>query len=333
LAPWRLALLEPSVHEIHTARDLHQFAAATTAFAPQVLIVQYAVLLPLLRALPPALRRGLRVVVDTHDVKSERRLRFHARGAVHDIKMSASEEALLLRRCDLVLAIQDEDRAKLQPLAGRVPVATMLHPVVIRQRATGAAALGRVLFLGSGMAPNQQAAAFLLDEVWPALQRRGLQAIPLTLAGSVCDALRGRVLPPGVVLAGQVPDVGDLYSTHAIVAAPLFAGGGLKIKVAEALGAGAAVLATPLAAEGLRDAVACGALQVADGAEGFAAALLGLLLEPARVAALGEAAARWAAAHLSPEVAFAPLDAFISSLPQPGVPAAAHTPVARATAR
>jgi glycosyltransferase involved in cell wall biosynthesis len=170
-----------------------------------------------------------------------------------------------------------------------------------------------VLFLGSGMAPNVQAARYLLDQVWPALQRRGAQHFALTVAGGVCSALAGRALPPGVQLAGVVADPATLYDTHGIVAAPVLSGGGLKIKVAEALGAGAAVVALPLAAEGLEEAVVQGALRVVDGPEAFADALLTLWQQPAAARQQGEAALHWARQRLSPHAAFAPLDALLAS--------------------
>jgi len=311
--PLRLALAEPAPRELHTAQDALAFAAAVADVRPQVLVVQYVAMVPLLAALPRTLRAGLRVAVDTHDVQSERRLRFHLAGQPHNLKLGPSDEALLLRRCDLVLAIQDADRVKLQALAGPVPVATMLHPVPLRLHPAATTAPRRVLFLGSGMAPNIQAVIFLLDEVWPALQRLGAPAFPLTVAGGVCSALAGRPLPPGVELAGVVADTARLYDTHAIVAAPVLTGGGLKIKVAEALGAGAAVVAMPLAAEGLEDAVNAGALRVVDGPDAFAAALLELLNDASAAVSLGTAALCWSAANLSSKAAYAALNALLTT--------------------
>ena len=54
-----------------------------------------------------------------------------------------------------------------------------------------------------------------------------------------------------MLVTGEVPDVRPYLDRASVVVAPLRLGGGMRVKVAEALAAGKAVVATPLAAEGL----------------------------------------------------------------------------------
>jgi glycosyltransferase involved in cell wall biosynthesis len=78
-----------------------------------------------------------------------------------------------------------------------------------------------------------------------------------------------------------------------VYACPMESGTGMKYKLIEAMAAGAAAVATPLACQGLavRDGVE---LRIADDDEAFAAALVATLRSPG---GLGEAARRYAAAH------------------------------------
>jgi glycosyltransferase involved in cell wall biosynthesis len=97
-----------------------------------------------------------------------------------------------------------------------------------------------------------------------------------------------------------VPGVTPHLDRAAVVVAPLRLGGGLRVKVLEALAAGKPVVATPLAAAGLD--VADGAeIILAESAEAFGAAVGRLLIDPARRVALAARAREWAIANISPE--------------------------------
>jgi glycosyltransferase involved in cell wall biosynthesis len=93
---------------------------------------------------------------------------------------------------------------------------------------------------------------------------------------------------PGVTVTGRVEQIEPYLARAAVAVAPLLSGGGTKLKVLEALAAGRAVVATPVAAEGItlvdgRDLV------VAAEPVGFARAVTGLLDHPQRRVAMGAA--------------------------------------------
>ena len=97
---------------------------------------------------------------------------------------------------------------------------------------------------------------------------------------------------PGVDVAGTVPDLRPFLQSATLAVAPIPYGVGIQNKVLEAMACATPVVASPQAASALeaepdRDFI------VADGAQATAGAVLGLLGEPYRRAALGWAGRRY----------------------------------------
>jgi len=116
-----------------------------------------------------------------------------------------------------------------------------------------------------------------------------------------------------VVVTGRVADLDPILDAAAVVVAPLTSGGGMRVKVLDALGAGKAVVASTLALEGI--GVAAGKeVLVADGDDEFADAIVGLLEEASRRAELGRAARAWAEAHVGWSAIVEAYDALYESL-------------------
>jgi glycosyltransferase involved in cell wall biosynthesis len=122
-----------------------------------------------------------------------------------------------------------------------------------------------------------------------------------------------------VVVAGEVPDLAPLLARAAVVVAPLALGGGMRVKVAEALAAGKAVVATRLAVEGLavRDGLH---LCIADEDEAFAAAIVRLLANASARDAMALRARAWAEAHLGWEEPVAEFERLYARLTTAGGP-------------
>jgi glycosyltransferase involved in cell wall biosynthesis len=139
--------------------------------------------------------------------------------------------------------------------------------------------------------PNYEAMRWFLAEVWPRV-RRAHPAARLRITGEHGDL----PLPPaeGVERTGVVDDLRPLLSGAWLAVAPIFAGGGTRVKVLEAMAAGTPVVATSKGAEGL-DAVAGEHLLIADDPASFGAHVVALLADPAHRARLSEAARRMVA--------------------------------------
>ncbi|HTC25366.1 MAG TPA: glycosyltransferase, partial [Gemmatimonadales bacterium] len=123
------------------------------------------------------------------------------------------------------------------------------------------------------------AVTYFVREVLPRVQAR-IPGARFTMVGvRPGEAVRRLHNGNDVVVAGSVPDLEPYYRRAPLVVVPMRLGGGTRIKVLEALAHGKALVTTSIGAEGL--SLARGeALEIADGADAFAAACIRLLGDP-----------------------------------------------------
>jgi glycosyltransferase involved in cell wall biosynthesis len=124
-----------------------------------------------------------------------------------------------------------------------------------------------LLFVGpSRYQPNLHGLKWFLSEVWP----RVIAAVPSARLRVVGEGWEELDRTPGVDFIGWRGSLLAEYARSRLVIAPLFAGGGTKLKVVEAMAAGRPVVATPVAAEGF---VESAGLIISDDPDRFAAAV------------------------------------------------------------
>lgn len=223
--------------------------------------------------------------------------------------MSAGEERDHLARADGIAAIQDAEATLFRSLLPGTTVVTTPLPVRPLPRPPELSPDPVVLFFGSDNSANQAAADWLITGIWPAVHA----AVPgarLRIAGRIAGARLAT--GPAVDLLGPVAEPIDAYAGRPVVTAPLLRGSGLKVKLLEACAASCAVVATPVATDGL--AALEPALAVHGSADGFASAVIDLLRDPARRDASGCAAAARAAELFSPVRTVGPLVGMLDSL-------------------
>lgn len=148
-------------------------------------------------------------------------------------------------------------------------------------------------FIGSyGHPPNVEALRYLLQDVVGRVSKQ-IPEVTFLIAGRNPPAALQQQAGPNVRFMGFVDSLDDFYGQCSVIVAPLLSGGGVKIKVAEALGYGKAVVTTSVGAEGMALEHGIHAL-VADDPADFALAVQYLLeneVERLRVArAAGELA-------------------------------------------
>ena len=106
-----------------------------------------------------------------------------------------------------------------------------------------------VLFVGDfTYAPNVQGLDYLEGAILPALWER-LPTARVEVAGRGLDQRAGS--DSRLSYLGFVPDLDEAYARAGCVVIPLLTGGGSPLKFVEALAYGSAIVATPVAAQGL----------------------------------------------------------------------------------
>jgi glycosyltransferase involved in cell wall biosynthesis len=159
---------------------------------------------------------------------------------------------------------------------------------------------GKVLFVGGySHPPNADAALRLITSIMP-IARRRLPGSRLMLVGDrPTDHMRA-IASAQDAITGAVPQVGPYVDEAALVVLPIRIGGGMRVKLLEALAAGKAVVASPLAAAGL-DVTDGRELVLADTDQEFADAIVTLLGDDAARVGIGRKAREWALRNLSAE--------------------------------
>jgi glycosyltransferase involved in cell wall biosynthesis len=223
---------------------------------------------------------------------------------VHDAADAASSERrrryerTVLARVDAVVAFTERDAATLRALGAPgvdlVPLGVSLPALGgARAKAWGPP---RLLFVGNFVhPPNVDAALLLADAIFPAVRAQVPEAELWIVGAAPPGAVRARA-SDAVHVTGRVPSVAPHLAAATVVVAPLRQGGGMRVKVLEAMAAGAAIVATSRAADGL--AVTHGReLLLADDAETIADAIVHALGDAPLRARLGGAARAYVESH------------------------------------
>ncbi len=137
------------------------------------------------------------------------------------------------------------------------------------------------LFVGSfNHRPNVLAADLLIQKIWPlVLAQRPEARLVLAGRGSQEHLDTRNSQGSGVSAMGFVDDLTPLFSKSTLFLAPLPEGGGIKIKILEAMARGIPVITTPVGAEGITTKDA-DTLIITNADEGFAAEVLQALDDP-----------------------------------------------------
>jgi glycosyltransferase involved in cell wall biosynthesis len=191
---------------------------------------------------------------------------------------------------DALLTVSDEDARHFEALG---PRSLHLVPNGVDCAAYADLPSGRdaaspvILYVGTmSWGPNAAAAEFLAKMMLPRVRAVIPEARVRIVgrdAGPPVTALRRF---PGVEVTEGVPDVMPHLREAALLAVPLFSGGGTRLKILEAFAAGLPVVSTPVGCEGLR--VVDGEHLVVADHEHFADAVTTLLGDPARARRLAE---------------------------------------------
>ena len=204
----------------------------------------------------------------------------------------------LYGKVEAIVVFTEADQRSIKEAAGRTPVHIIPPGTAIPEYPLNP--LGNppvnLLFIGNFIhPPNMHAARRLIQSIFPLVQRQ-FPEIKLVLVGPHPPAEMLAMRRENIIITGQVPDVRPYLDQAALFVAPMYLGGGIRIKVLEALAAGKAVVTTPLAVEGM--SVRNGEhVSVAGNDLEFAQQIAYLLEHTEARASLAGQARKWACEH------------------------------------
>ena len=162
-------------------------------------------------------------------------------------------------------------------------------------------------------APNVEAALWFAREVWPLVRAKRPQARFFLVGWDPAPAVQGLNGQDGITVTGTVENPADWIAKAAVCVAPIRAAAGLQNKLLEAMAMAKAVVATPVANEGIR-APEDTAVRLAEAPQSFADAVEALLADAALRQHMGLAARSFVEAKWTWEGPFLELEeAFLAN--------------------
>ena len=239
--------------------------------------------------------------------------------AIRYLDMLAWErfERTIIGQVQAIVAFTERDRQALaqygqQIPITRIPLGTELPEVPLNPRGNEPLSL---LFVGNFThPPNLDAAERLINAIFPLVQVHVPNLFLYIVGDQPTDRLK-KMANEHIVVTGRVPDVMPYLDRAAVVVLPLRMGGGMRVKVLEALAAGKAVVASQLAVEGL-DVADGKEILLADSDKQMSDAIVQLLANPEKRTSLAAHARDWACANLSWEKSISAYEALYESLIQ-----------------
>ncbi len=194
---------------------------------------------------------GVRTITFYHDINAilypqwiqeEKRKR-----DIIEYKIGIKQERLTVENCDVNLVFNQRDAALYREIYGKEPEGIIPLPAPTpeitpeeRARISAAGEVKKLLFVGKGYRPNFEGIDWFCSHVLG-----GIHApIELQLVGRGMEQLAGKYDDDRVKVIGGVDDLGSYYKDADIVIAPLFSGGGMKTKTAEAISYGKTFIGT-----------------------------------------------------------------------------------------
>lgn len=211
-------------------------------------------------------------------------------------RATAAAERAAWRAADVVGAVTPEDRSAIARVVRHDRIVVVPDGIDHRSGDDGdddpvLPRPPRVVLVGNyAYEPNVDAATYLVGAILPRMRALGVRPSVLLVGNEPPEEVRRLAADPDVTVTGRVRSVDPYLDSADVVACPLRIGGGVKVKVLEALARGCATVTTSVGAQGLGDA-ARSALRIADDPDAFAAAVTGLVRDRVERERLQSAAA------------------------------------------
>jgi sugar transferase (PEP-CTERM/EpsH1 system associated) len=200
-------------------------------------------------------------------------------------------EGEIARRASVCLLATDVENEQLRSFAPWADTAVIPNGIdsVYYAPQPAASTEPAVIFTGAmDYLPNIDAVRYFCADILPLVRREVPETVFYIVGLNPAAEVQRLGELPGVVVTGAVPDVRPYYARARVCVAPLRIGRGIQNKVLQGMAMGLPVVASPLAARGVRGEPGVH-LEVAAGDAAFAGHVARLLKRPEACADLGRA--------------------------------------------
>jgi glycosyltransferase involved in cell wall biosynthesis len=184
-------------------------------------------------------------------------------------------EKRMLNAVDAIIPIAPSDKIIFEKIAPGKPM--YLLPVGQERVTQNAGSFNKNSFFHLGSMewmPNIEAVKWLVEKVWPGVRSK-LPLAELHLAGKGLQKNDPDFMGEGIHVHGEISDAHAFIQSHGIMVVPVFAGGGIRVKILEAFNLGAPVISTDIGIQGI-DAHSEEELLLANTPKEFAGAMVRL---------------------------------------------------------
>lgn len=247
IAAARAKMKPPGVDVVHVeGLEMHGMGEAARAGLvdpPRVVLDDHNAEYLLQRSAARASLRQGGIMGGTYSLLQARRLRRY--------------EAAAARGSDAILSVSDGDAAALRAIGAH---SRLGEPIVVpngvdldwyrppARRRDGQTAL----FIGKlDYRPNHDAVAWLLHEIWPRVRAANPQARLRIVGRGLAARLAQFGAEDGVEIVGAVSDDRSAFDEADLLLVPMRMGGGVRLKVVQAMAMGLPIVATPAGVAGL----------------------------------------------------------------------------------
>ena len=220
------------------------FSRLNEDFRPETVLVEYVFMTRVLQLLGPSYFK----IIDTHDVFSSKHEKVIGFGVEDALALANHEEAALLEKADLLIAIQSEEARQLAKMVPERQVVTAGIDFSPVGNSDIRCEKPVIICVGSANGLNIKGLQDFVRFAWPIVKREIPQA-ELRVIGSVGKHVE--VDDPSVRILGSVDDLEGEYAQARVVINPTVAGTGLKIKTVEAICHLRPIVTWPSGADGL----------------------------------------------------------------------------------
>lgn len=163
-------------------------------------------------------------------------------------------EKKVINQYDFIVPITYRDAVEYQKFGNKMPSKVIQTGIPIEQISEGLKVrkVRKLYFLGSlDWLPNQEGIMWFVKNVWPMINYSS-SSVEFHVAGrNAPDWFAKAIDKPGITYYGEIENANEFADKNDIMVVPLLSGGGMRVKIVQAMSQGKIIVTTPIGAEGL----------------------------------------------------------------------------------